>query len=90
LIFTSLLAKASEKFFRRADGIYWIYNARFEKMAGQRRLFILPFEINWSADIKADGRFHDLKIEKIEKLAASFSPPTQEDIKSFRLEGEDA
>jgi hypothetical protein len=49
------------------------------------RVLILSIEVSWRANVKADGRFHDVAVESIELKASSFSPPTEEQVKRYRL-----
>lgn len=49
------------------------------------RALILSIEVSWRANVKADGRFHDVAVENIELKSSSFSPPTEEQVKRYRL-----
>ena len=52
----------------------------------EARWLVLPFFVSWWANIKADGRFHDMTIESISLKGETFKPPTQEQLKLFKLD----
>jgi len=50
--------------------------------AEQRGLF-LRFAVTWSARIKDDARFHDVKVEDIKLVKNEFRQPTADELKSY-------
>ena len=49
------------------------------------KIRILRFRVLWKANVKTDGRFHDMAVEAIELDESRFEEPTPEDIKRFLL-----
>lgn len=118
LSLTSLIQSASSMpSWEGPDGKWWIYQAQFEKLVGEKqyywkspikfvRLFsskpsvasqpslvtneiklqILSFSVVWWANVKADGRFHDMTVDKVEFESGSFEPPDTSQLKDFNLE----
>lgn len=52
------------------------------------RILILPFHVTWSAMVKNDARFHDIKTESIEIEGNEFRLSTESEVKHFRLKAE--
>lgn len=51
----------------------------------QSKALFLPFHVTWSARIKNDARFHDLKVETIEVLGNEFRAPTNDELNRYNL-----
>lgn len=51
----------------------------------QPRLLKLTFNVKWFANVKSDGRFHDMAVESMELIESSFRTPTDEDRKKYEL-----
>ncbi|MFA6578143.1 MAG: PIN domain-containing protein [Elusimicrobiota bacterium] len=72
-----------------------LYNRQlsgFESLTGDisgspatEKVLSLPFKVTWSAMVKNDARFHDLKVENISLEGNEFRVPAEEEIKVFRL-----
>jgi hypothetical protein len=61
--------------------------------AGKRsdeRVLLLPFHVTWSAMVKNDARFHDMRVEKIELVGNDFHTATTDEIKKYQLRPEPA
>lgn len=52
------------------------------------RVLSLPFHVTWSAMVKNDARFHDLKVEEIRLTDNDFRIPTETEIKTYHLRPE--
>ena len=46
----------------------------------------LRFRIRWKANVKVDGRFHDLEIEDTSLEESKFEVPTPDEVKRFKLQ----
>ncbi len=53
-------------------------NTLLSSFAPTEKLQVLNFDVNWQANVKADGRFHDISVESIEKTEATENYPTEE------------
>jgi hypothetical protein len=51
----------------------------------QLRVLILPFHVTWSAKVKDDARFYNLKVESIAMRENKFRMPTEDEIKAYNL-----
>ena len=51
----------------------------------RKKLRILRFNVYWSARVKADGRFHDMNIERVSLDDRSFAEPTAEDMSNYNV-----
>lgn len=63
--------------------IYRRTTALFTTSIESHRLMRLPFEITWSAMVKNDARFHDLRVDKIDLKGNTFALATEEGIKKY-------
>lgn len=54
--------------------------------AVEEKLRILEFNVHWKANVKADGRFHKLKIVKIEFDKQSFEIATSQQLENYRIQ----
>jgi hypothetical protein len=48
-------------------------------------ILILPFHITWSARVKKDARFYDMKVEKTDLVGNEFRAPTQDEKVRYSL-----
>lgn len=52
---------------------------------GELHIRILPFAVKWKADVKADGRFHNIEFLEVEANEKRFEEPSTDDIERYRL-----
>lgn len=52
----------------------------------EEKILILPFHVLWKAKVTRDARFYALEIEDVKLEETEFRPPTEEDIRDYRLE----
>lgn len=52
---------------------------------GDVHIRILPFTANWKADVKSDGRFHNIEFLNVEMNEKRFEEPSTDDIELYRL-----
>lgn len=50
------------------------------------KVLFLRFVVFWKADVKTDGRFHNVTLERIEHLEKTFRIPTDEEVRTFQLQ----
>lgn len=56
----------------------------------EERLRILRIAVNWSADVKANARFYNCKINGISECGYSFDPPTADEARRYGLDAGEA
>jgi len=56
----------------------------------EERLRILRIAVDWSADVKADARFFNCKVNKISESGYSFEPPTPDEARRYGLNSGEA
>jgi len=52
---------------------------------GQKNIRILPFNVRWKANVKVDGRFHNIEFIEVEPGEKRFEMPSSDDIEKYRL-----
>lgn len=50
------------------------------------RLLLLGFDVQWTATVKSDGRFHELQVREITLEDRSFKVPTADELKRWKLD----
>lgn len=50
-----------------------------------RRLQIVGFDVRWKSNVKADGRFHDIDLDGIDKTETKQLEATEENLKQWRV-----
>lgn len=56
----------------------------------EERLRILRIVVNWSADVKADARFFNCRVNGISESGYSFEPPTPDEARRYGLDSGEA
>jgi len=56
----------------------------FQNMPAES-ILVLPFHVMWSAKVKKDARFYDMKMEKTELIGNEFRVPTQDEKVKYNL-----
>ena len=51
-----------------------------------KRILVVGVDVKWKANVKADGRFHDIELEGIDKKETQQFEPTEERLTQWRLE----
>lgn len=54
-----------------------------------RKVLLLPFKIYWKANVKADGRFHDVALERIELENNVYREPTDQELLKYGYKREE-
>jgi hypothetical protein len=52
---------------------------------GQKNIRILPFNVRWKANVKVDGRFHNIEFIEVKPGEKRFEMPSSDDIERYRL-----
>jgi PIN domain-containing protein len=55
------------------------------QVTGPVKLRIVTFDIKWKANVKADGRFHDVAVQSIERTQTRTEEPTPEKLSRWQL-----
>ena len=50
-----------------------------------QRLQVVGFDVMWKANVKTDGRFHDIELEVIEKKESQVLDATEDNLKQWRM-----
>jgi len=61
-----------------------------ESILQEERLRILRIAVKWSADVKVDARFFNLRVNNISESGYSFEPPTPDEARRYGLDSAEA